>query len=156
MVCNIELYSSQPLPYQMELAFAFTKATLLYPFSVKTMLRGLLHTPSLDNCEYTHTHTLTQLLTAAGSLIIAITSVTAVPQLMISVLYGGQLCGELLILRCFFFYGLINKGCSASRYSCFTPMTIHPQCISTQLDMCVWWGGADCKSMWVHIGLCNT
>ena len=62
----------------------------------------------------------------------------------ICVIYGGELCGELLILRCPVFYGLINKGCSASRYKCFTPMTIHPQRKSTQHDMCA------C----VHVSMC--
>lgn len=61
-------------------------AAPLYPFSVKTRLKGRLHTLSLDNCVHAHTHTHKH-FTAAGSLIIAITNVTAVSQLMISVLY---------------------------------------------------------------------
>lgn len=70
--------------YQTELAPPSTHEASLYPSSVKTRLRR----PSLDHCTHAHTHMHkhAQLLTAAGSLIIAITAVTALPHLMISVL----------------------------------------------------------------------
>lgn len=126
--CNAELITSQPLSYLTKFVFPFMHAVLPYSFSVKTRLKGLLDTPSLDNCV--HTHTTFNCCSKLHYSHYQRDSSATVNDMC--VIYGAELCGESLILRCCVFYGLINKSCSASRCRCFAPITIHPQCKSTQ------------------------
>lgn len=130
----------------MELVPPFMHAVPLYPFSVKTRLRGLLRSPSLDNCTHARTHMRTHTtFNCCGELDYShYGSDSSATVNDICVINGGELCGELLILRCAVFYGLINKSCSASRCRCLAPITIHPQ-PNRPAMMCV------CGRVWGYV-----